>query len=177
MTSGNIEGHSADVEIIPPDMTLKYRVGGRAGTVGVIRKDAIEKAERAIERLSTDYISYARGQIAEIVARGNFLHDRDDDQATILTEISMISREIKGQARSCGYDLLTEVTESLHVFLNHRKTIDARMLEFIRAHIDVLQHIATYNLKGDGGVIGRELLSTINTARQKLETRSHLSEG
>jgi len=185
MRGTNAEGqpfpHQA--EIIEPDMSLKYRVGGRPGIAGCIRREAIEKAERAILALSKDYINVARGQIAEIMARFNYVRDDIAKQANInppitgegvasyLMEIAMIAREIKGQARSCGYDLLTEVAESLYGFVAVRRQVNARQIAFIEAHIDVLQHIVTYDLRGNGGDISRELLNTIVIARRKLEQK------
>jgi len=155
-------------EIIDADMTLKYRVGGRPGTVGHIRREAIEMAERAVELLSNNYIDVARGQVVEILTRMNVIHKTPKECNGALMKLSIISREIKGQARSCGYNLLTQVAESLYNFVSKHKNPDRRDIEFMDAHIAVMQHIVNHNLRGDGGEIGKELLKTITVAHGKL---------
>ena len=156
-------------EIIDADMSLKYRVGGRPGALGHIRREAIEMAERAVELLSNNYINVARGQVVEILARMNVIHQTPKECSGALMELSIISREIKGQARSCSYNLLTQVAESLYNFVSKHKSPDRRDIEFMDAHIAVMQHIINHNLRGDGGEIGKELLKTITVAHGKLD--------
>ena len=158
----------SDSEIIDADMTLKYKVGGRPGMPGYIRKEAIERAEKAVLLLSNTYIDVARGQVVELVVRMNKIRENPSDCAGPMMELSMICREIKGQARSCGYDLLTQVADSLYDFVSKHKKLNRRETEFIDAHIGVMQHVVAHNLRGTGGEIGKELLTTITVARSKL---------
>jgi HPt (histidine-containing phosphotransfer) domain-containing protein len=160
---------SGGVEILPADIDLKLRMGGRAGRRGSIKQDAILQAEKAIEKVGEKYIEVAQSHVAALIGQLIKVKRSPRDNNDALTELAMTAREIKGQAKTCGYSLLTQVADSLYRFVADRKALTERQLAFVEAHIGVIQNIVAHKLRGDGGAVGAELLRSLAVAKAKLE--------
>lgn len=158
------------VEVIPADINLKLKVGGRPGRRGEIKAEAIKNAERAIKKVGENYIEVGRAQVASLIGHFAAVRSNPEDAKDKIMQVAMTAREIKGQAKTCGYTLLTNVAESLYRFLADRKSLGPKELAFAEAHLGVMQNVVAYDLRGDGGAVGTELLQSLAVAKQKLPT-------
>ncbi len=83
--------------------------------------------------------------------------------AESLSVLFRLAHDLKGQGRSFGFDLLTDVAASLcKLLVNLGKTEpNAWRFQAIDMHVRSIQLIAGKKIKGDGGPLGRELLEQI----------------
>lgn len=160
------------IEKIPAEIDLKLKVGGRPGRRGSIKQEAIRNAEKAITQFGDRYLDVAQGQVASLIGQYARLKAAVEEHAP-LHELAMIAREIKGQAKTCGYGLLTQVGDSLYRFLTDKKHLSSKQMAFVEAHIGVIQNIVAHKLSGDGGPIGQELLRSLAVAKHKLDHENH----
>ncbi|MEO0393380.1 MAG: hypothetical protein AAF213_09040 [Pseudomonadota bacterium] len=165
----NAPGDPADVEIIPAEIDLKLKVGGMPGRKGAINEEAIQRAEKAIERVSVNYLEVGRAQVASLIGQFAGVKANPSDAGSAIMQVSMTAREIKGQAKTCGYNLLTDVAESMYRFLSDRSSLTPKQIAFVDAHLGVMQNVVAHDLRGSGGPVGTELLRSIAVAKQKLD--------
>lgn len=85
-----------------------------------------------------------------------------------ITLICKTSHELKGQAGTFGYPLLTVAAKLLQRFIEHDETVAARNLDLIAAHVDFMNLVVQNSVQGDGGPQEDQLLTALETAAQKL---------
>ncbi|MBV6633918.1 MAG: hypothetical protein KI792_12910 [Alphaproteobacteria bacterium] len=157
-------------EVIPAQGDLKMRMGGRPGRRGRISEEVIENAERAIGKLGDNYIEVARSSVATLIGQFNAVKQPEcPDLPGAIMQVAMTAREVKGQAKTCGYDLLTEVANSLYKFLSEREALTPLEIKFAEAHLGVMQNVVAHDLRGNGGPVGTELARSLAVAKQKLD--------
>jgi hypothetical protein len=66
--------------------------------------------------------------------------------------------ELKGQGGSFGYDLISQVGESLKIFTENCSEANPRDVEIIAAHVDAMRMVMVDDIKGDGGEVGRAIV-------------------
>ena len=87
-----------------------------------------------------------------------------------LEVIEGTAHDIKGQAGTFDFPLLTLIAESLCDMLRAADTIEDRQIGLIEAHIDAIGIIVRRRIQGDGGDMGKQLLSRLQTAVRKVST-------
>ena len=158
-----------EVEIIPAEIDLKLKLGGMPGRRGEIKEESIERAAKAIEKLGMNYIEEGRSKVATLIGQFAGVKANPEDAGSAIMQVSMTAREIKGQAKTCGYSLLTDVADSMYRFLSDRKSLTPKQITFVEAHLGVMQNVVAHDLRGNGGPVGTELLKSIAVAKQKLD--------
>ena len=166
--SDDLSEPASTVEVIPADINLKMKMGGRPGRRGQISADAIAKAEKAVKKVGENYIEVGRSQVATLIGQFAAVRANPKDARSAITQVAMTAREIMGQAKSCGSSLLTNVAESLYKFLADRSSLGPKEMAFAEAHLGVMQNVVAHDLGGDGGPVGKELLQSLAIAKQKL---------
>ncbi len=96
------------------------------------------------------------------------LKDRSESAAKQLEVIEGTAHDIKGQAGTFDYPLLTLIAESLCDMLRAADTIEDRQIGLVAAHIDAIGVIVGGRIQGDGGEMGKQLLSRLQTAVRKV---------
>jgi hypothetical protein len=91
-----------------------------------------------------------------------------DHRADLAKLIFEIAHDLRGQAGTFDYPLITRVGSSLCHFTDGLDYCDDRGLEVIRLHIDAMQAIVAASLRGDGGKVGQEIASGLEKAVQKV---------
>ena len=66
--------------------------------------------------------------------------------------------ELKGQGGSFGYDLISQVGDSLKKFTDSRSEANPRDVEIIAAHVDAMRVVMVEDIRGDGGDVGRAIV-------------------
>lgn len=112
--------------------------------------EALARAEAALDRLSRDYPRWLRADIA--AARACLTPPADRDR------LYTIIHDIKGQAGSFGYPLVSRIGQDLCRML----TEDAPPPERITPLLEAMEIIIDHGLTDDGGEMGRELLARLD---------------
>ncbi len=146
----------SDVQIIKPLNTLMKAKTGR----GRVAPDtqAIERAEAAIKTIGDDFAISAQSDLDELDKALAAARTNPDQQEDYITEIFRRAMELKGQGGSFGYDLISQVGDSLKKFTDSRIEANPRDVEIIAAHVDAMRRVMVDNIKGDGGDVGRAII-------------------
>lgn len=79
-----------------------------------------------------------------------------------------LSHDLRGLGGTFNYDLLTIVGESLcGLIRNEALPRDRTLQRHILAHVEALRAILQFDLKGDGGEDGKQLLTTLKVDQRK----------
>ncbi len=146
----------SDVQIIKPLNTLMKAKTGR----GRVAPDtqAIERAEAAIKTFGDDFAIWALTDLDELDKALAAERTNPDQQEDYITEIFRRAMELKGQGGSFGYDLISQVGNSLKQFTESLSEANPRDVEIIAAHVDAMRKVIVRNIKGDGGDVGRAIV-------------------
>lgn len=163
----------ARFQVIERPNTLKQKLNGPNVGIGVIDPEAIARAETAIERSRDGYLSQAQNQLAQMREALKTLTKQRKDSAGPLRDLYRHSREMKGQAATFGFILLTRFGDSLAELTQKMSQVSDRQIELIDAHLNAMEIVINQQVTGSGGVIGDELSNGLRRAIQRVvaETR------
>jgi len=146
---------SEKVEIInlPNKLRKKVTLGGP----GAISPEVLARAEKAIQNLKSDYLNWVEEDLKKIDLAYNILIN-DPANKILLDDIYKISHDIKGQGGSFGYDMMTEIGQSLCHLVEKMEMVGPEELEVIGVHIDALHVVIHDRIEHDGGETGADML-------------------
>ena len=146
----------SDVEIInlPPNL-LKAKLGS-----GKVKTDthAIERAEAAIQKIGEDFPKWAQSDLDDMEKALAAARQNPEQQEDYIMQIFRRSMELKGQGGSFGYDLISQIGDSLKKFTDSRNEANPRDVEIIAAHVSAMRVVLVQGIKGDGGNVGRAIV-------------------
>lgn len=125
----------------------------------------IAEAEAAVAALADEYLDYARADTSQINAGIDAVKQAVDagrDSAALVAGVFAIAHNIKGQAGSFGFPLLTEIAASICGHTRHAKGADAAMAEALLQHGKALAQVLEQNLKNDGGAPGAAIMARLS---------------
>lgn len=111
--------------------------------------EALARAEAALARLSHDYPRWLR---ADLAAARTCLSPPDLDR------LHTIIHDIKGQAGTFGYPLISHIGQHLCRMLVDEAPPSRRIVPLL----DAMESVVDHGLTGDGGEMGRELLARLD---------------
>ena len=155
-----------DVKFIKPPNTLANAKIGR----GRAKPDtkAIQRAEAAISKIGDDFPQWAQDDLDEMDKALAAARQNPDQQEDYIMQIFGRSMELKGQGGSFGYDLISQVGDSLKKFTEGRSEAKTRDIEIIAAHVNAMRVVMVKDIRGDGGEIGQAIVDGL----YKLTTES-----
>ena len=112
--------------------------------------ESLARAEAALARLGTDYPRWIGADLA--AARACL------DPAPDPIRLYRLVHDIKGQAGTFGYPLISAIAARLCAFLQAEPPYRDR----VGRHLDAMAEVIARGLSGDGGEAGRELLSRLD---------------
>ena len=152
-------------QIINPPNRLRERVTGS----GPISDEMLARAEAAVQSLSGQFGELLDSQIGELgrlYAEGAAAPV--EKQLGIAKQIFEIAHDLRGQAGTFDYPLITRIGASLCRFTENLTDCDARCYEVIRVHIEAMDAVLHNALRGDGGPMGDAIASGLETAVKKI---------
>ncbi len=136
--------------------------------MGMIDPKAIERAETAIELSRDIYLAQAKKQLASMREALKSLTKQRKETAAPLRELYLYSREMKGQAATFGFLLLTRFGDSLAELTQKMTLVSDRQIELIDAHLKAIDVVISQEVTGTGGMIGEELSDGLRRAIQRV---------
>lgn len=137
--------------IEPPNKLAKKvpRYGGKPSHL------AIAEAEQRVENLKDDYIEHLKNDMVEV----DTLVDRykKDQAPETLKLLFRVIHNMRGQAATFGYPLITQVGRSLCLYLmEQEERMEVPELVLITLHADALKVIFREQIMGSGDAISQE---------------------
>ncbi|MBV6631693.1 MAG: hypothetical protein KI792_01525 [Alphaproteobacteria bacterium] len=155
-------------QVIKRPNSLKVRLGGSERGSGFISPAAIARAEKSVEAHSDRYLEQARRDLATLQATYHQLRRDRQSPTQYLDNLSRLGREMKGQAGTFNFHLLTRFGDSLYELTRRMNAISDRHMDLIKAHIDAIEIVVTQDIRGSGGDLGEELSNTLRAAIQRV---------
>jgi hypothetical protein len=118
-----------------------------------------QKAEELIAALSGQFHAYAGRTLAEIDSL--IAAPRYEDEAWRV-RLNVLAHDVKGLAGTFDYNLMTTIAESMCQTTSGQAVVtDEGLQRRIAALATALNAVVQFDLKGDGGGQGRDLLATL----------------
>ncbi len=138
----------------------------RAKIIGDLAYDetAVARADAALEKLKDSYTEWLDKDLAALMDALDAIKADPAHAEPHLDAMLKLTHEVKGQAGTFGYQLITSIAKSLNDTLRKLDRLEQRHLELIEAHVDAMKVAVREEFQGDAGDLGRELLDHLNTA-------------
>ncbi len=148
---------------------LKEKAGtGQSREPGKFAMKALEQAMAELDKFSDDYPDWVQGQVRELYDLFRKAKDKDESRRAIeFKRLNEIAHDMRGQGGTFGYPLVTTVADSLYKLTVTRALTSESHLEIVKSHIDTMNAVIKERVEGDGGLMGRELLTALEKAIEK----------
>lgn len=138
-----------------------------AGNAQIPRLDAelLAKAEAAVEALKEGYREH-------LVAAGQRLTElrstyaAGPDRLETARDLYACGHDLKGQAATFGYELVTEVADLLCDVLRPGELVQVSALNVVDKHIETLLKLIDQDFQGNGGETGQAVLQHLQSLQQ-----------
>ncbi len=131
------------------------------------RADRLAQAEAAINALKDEYAQQLRTDVDHLATLFVSV-DAENPQASVLEELFGVAHNLKGQAGSFGYDLVTEIAASLCDLLRGQNgPVGAQEVKIIGQHVQVLGRVVEKGIVGDGGETGQKIVQSLRALHPK----------
>ncbi len=149
---------------------LKEKTAGLAPGKTSISSDALEAAEKALNKMSEDYPDWVSGLIVKLQEQHGRCVDTPEKRHEFFEEINHIAHDMKGQGGTFGYPLITQFSDSLYGFTVKRPgEISDNQVELVKSHVDSMRAVIRGRVSGDGGEIGEKLSQSLEEAIEKYD--------
>lgn len=152
-----------EVEVINVPHAIRLKVSGG----GAISEAMLKKANQVIEEMTASFVDVLRVEIDRMAALSQDAKTAADKSA-LVEQIFEVSHDLRGQASTFDYPLVTRIGSSLCRFTESADLTDARAQEVIDAHISSMKLIVVQGLRGDGGAAGQKIATGLEIAAKKV---------
>ena len=147
------------------------KIAGKVGkTGGKTLKQAVAEAEQAIERLSGEYGQYLAEDMAALEKYMAALK-ADPCEATF-KDLFRLVHNMRGQAATFGFPLITEVGRSLCLYLLETEDKSDLHMALIEQHVNALRVIYREEIEGHGDAVSRQVVAALMKAVET-QTKRH----
>ena len=84
-----------------------------------------------------------------------------DGRSTIIDDFYRVVHDMKGEAGTFGYPLVTRIGSSLCRYLYDHQEEQDFDLDVLQYHVDAIKAVITNNIEGDGGEVGQALVGEL----------------
>ncbi len=131
------------------------------------RADRLAQAEAAINALKGEYVHQLRADVDQLTKVFASVNSKSPE-AALLEDLFGIAHNLKGQAGSFGYDLVTSIAASLCDLLRGQSgQTGARDLQVIGQHVQVMERVVSKGIVGDGGETGQKIVQSLRDLHSK----------
>jgi len=123
-----------------------------------IDPEAMARAEAALTNLSSSYLEWVAADLRALTERFALLEIQPEARAEHLRALFTIVHDMKGQATTFGYPLVTRIGSALCRLIESEGDVTVAV---IGAHVDALTKVVNQRLRDDGGDDGRRLLESL----------------
>lgn len=156
--------NGGNVEIVENPNRIAQRVRAvPGGNVDVL----LERVEQVILRHGDEFIEIYHRDVERI---GAHMAAAMADPAAIEVSVKAIRaslHDLRGQAGTFGYGLVTQISDSACKFIDLSETFSRPELAVLNMHVDALRAAEQQKISGDGGETGGQLMEGLRTVIRK----------
>jgi chemotaxis protein histidine kinase CheA len=161
----------ADHEVILPPNKLKKAVQKvKPGTK--IDFDPVAQAEAALAELADDFGEWMDQECTRLDAARNAIKAAGINKAT-RDALFLAAHDIKGQATTFGFPLVTPVADSLCRLIEHTPEMVRLPLGLIDQHVDAVRAITRRNSRGDSDANAARLAEKLRQVTEEFLTHEN----
>jgi len=153
-----------DYQVVHPPNLLKAKLGGEVA----YDPAAVARAEAALDTLKEEYGAHIRNDLAALASGLEAAQAEPCEAAAQLEAMRRRAHDVKGQAGTFGYPLVTAIAESLESLLRRVNRSDQRHLALIQTHLQAMTVVVREGIEGEGGAKGWELCQRLRMAVTQL---------
>ncbi len=142
------------VEFIDNPNPLRAKVKVKGGDPS----EMLAKAEQSIQKLGDEFETIFGDSVAALVAAMADVRQGGMTRERALIAVRRLLHDLRGQAGTFGYPLVSHIGDSACKFIDLSEDFGPTETDVLAMHIDALKAVRQTKIKGDGGVIGRELM-------------------
>ena len=128
--------------------------------------EILARAHAAVAALKEGYRAQLVQDIETLRACLHALEGEQTDAEAPLQELFVTSHNVKGQAGTFGYDLITSISELLCEFLRAKPALSDEVELIVRAHVDALSLLVDHDVEGNGGELGTEVVEKLKRLQE-----------
>ena len=153
---------------------LKDKAGaGQSREPGKFAVVVLEESEAELAKFAEDYPDWVQGQVRELYDLvEKSWYKEENRRSTEFKRINEIAHDMRGQGGTFGYPLVTTVAGSLYTFTGSRSSVRDSHVEIVKSHIDTINVVIKKRGEGDGGILGRELLTALKKRSRSSPNRT-----
>ncbi len=148
-----------NIFMLDVDYSLREKIGGPLTAAELFSEENIREAQRIINHSRGKFLEWVVGDLEDL-ERGYRRLEASPEEGEIAL-FAGHALKMKGRAGTFGYDLASQVADSLCDITRGVDYADAKRLLAIRKHIDVLYVIFQRNILGGGGALGKDLMDSL----------------
>ena len=118
--------------------------------------------------MANSYLDSVADDLRNIDETFGKLEAATGDRKEELMAVFQTALILKGQGGSFGYDLMTTIGNELCRLIEKLDKAGPKEVEAIKLHIDSMKLVISNDIKGDGGVTGKEMLAGLQKVCDKL---------
>jgi len=148
---------------------LKEKAAGSLGGTGpgVIAEEALEAAEAEFAKMAEDYPDWVESYIRRLYEMHGRCVDTPELRHQNFKKLNENAHDLKGQGGTFGYMLISQFGDSLYECTRPRDEYTDNHVEIVKAHIDAMKAVIAGRVKGDGGQVGKELMTQLQKAIER----------
>lgn len=146
--------------IVKAENKLKNKIGGEVNIKELLRPEVVQAAQEVIQAHKPEFMSLITSDLRameEIYHK--MLSDADDLDPLVM--LIHKAESIRDRAGTIGYQLASQIAKSLAKYTHEISKIDQNTLLVVRKHLDGLQTVFRDNVEGAGGIVGVELMNSM----------------
>ncbi len=155
-------------QVINPPRRLQAKV---PKTGGPSMDQMAADAEAALREIKDNYEAVVQADLRKIDDAVSRAMETPASATDAVKEIFGISHDIKGQAASLDYPLLTAIAQSLCRFISTSEPAARMGLDVVGVHARAMGTVVAHTIRGDGGENGKKLLGALDAAVEKALSR------
>lgn len=123
----------------------------------------LAKVEKTLQKLGGEYRRIYDEDVQRIDMHFETARREPGEAPSAIHAIRACLHDLRGQAGTFGYDLATQIADSACKFIDLSGDVtDHTGMLVLSVHIDALKVVNTNNIRGDGGPVGKELISGLH---------------
>ncbi len=148
------------VQVINTPNVIKSKVV--EGGPGAVDEETLEKAETVITQETDNYIELAKADLKKIQVGLAKIKDSPDDPQPGMEMVFFSAHNIKGQAGSFGFELLTMIAERLCRIIEYLDEVTVKEVQVMELCVLAMQLAISQGLTGEGGEEGAALVEGLD---------------
>lgn len=158
----------SEAKLITAPNKLKEKVGS-----GGLPPHVLEQASRAVEEFcrNVDFSAETREVMTAIKAHMQEAEGDPANCAKPLGHIFDIAHELRGQAATFEFPMVTRIASSLCRFTTERDKLSRIELDITRVHVDAMLRVIKDNVRGNSDRLAQQIIAGLEYLVRRRETK------